>query len=172
MLHLQRDNRATLVSALLGSGLYVLLIFGWPRPILDWMRVFVPDWNYPVTAKLVFVIAVVFIVFAFLLAIAVVGIRWVLRRLKITGLVGGFAVVLVSTFVLAFVAEAASQIHGARGNLTASDATGLIIDEARLTLHGWETIARRAVVASLYAGIIAATYCVAKLPLRAHRDHT
>lgn len=33
-----------------------------------------------------------------------------------------------------------------------------MIEDRRLTAHGWETVARRAAVASLFAGIIAAAY--------------
>jgi len=41
------------------------------------------------------------------------------------------------------------------GSLVVSGAAGDIFDAGRITAHGWETFARRALVASLYAGLIA-----------------
>lgn len=69
--------------------------------------------------------------------------------------VAALAVLLGLAFVLAFAAETGSQLLSAWGDLTASDAAGDIFDAGRITAHGWETFVQRALVASLYAGLIA-----------------
>lgn len=68
------------------------------------------------------------------------------------------ALVVTIAFAIAFAAEAAFEVTRASDYRTALDATGLMIEDRRLTAHGWETVARRASVASLFAGIIAAAF--------------
>jgi hypothetical protein len=159
-LHAERRRIAvaTLASALLGAVLFVTLALDWPRPIVDWMRVIVPRVIYPAPAELALSVAAVLAIVTILLAVAILGARWLLRCLGMTRLSVSFALLLILAFALSFVAEAVRQVVQASGNLTASDATGLIIDNAQLTAHGWVTIARRAVVASLYAGVLAAAF--------------
>lgn len=165
--HLQVNRRATavatLVSAIIGSAQFVLLSLFWPRPIIAWMRVVVPDLIYPAPVEFGLRIAAVFVAVFLLLAVVVHCACWMFRRLKVSRPATSLAVALLSAFALAFAIEATSQVARAWGNLTASDATGLIIDGGQLTLHGWETIARRAAVASLYTGIMAGAFGVARL---------
>jgi hypothetical protein len=168
MSHLQLkasvDALATLVSAVIGSALFMLLLFYWPRPIIVWMRVIVPQLLDPVPATGVALVAVIV---ALLLAVAALGARWLLRRLGVCRPATALALLLVSAFALSFGLEATSQVVRASGNLTASDATGPIIDGARLTAHGWETIARRAAVAALYTGLMATSFWFVRLAMRA-----
>jgi hypothetical protein len=68
------------------------------------------------------------------------------------------AAILIAVYPLTFVAEVAYQMMRASGDLTASDATGFLIDNGQMTSHGWETIARRAAAAAALAGIVAASF--------------
>jgi hypothetical protein len=147
---------ATLASAILGGVLFILLIFNWPRPVIDWMRVIVPNAVHSPPAELAAKVTAVFVVVTLFLAVGVLGTRWLLRRLKIANPVAALTVLFLSVFLVTLIAV--SQKIRASGNLTAADATGLIIDETRLTAHGWETIARRSLVASLYASLIATAF--------------
>ena len=93
-----------------------------------------------------------------LLSVVILAVHRLMRS------VGGYrqwillAVILTAVFALTMAAEASSQTSRALGNLTASDSTGLLFDNGRLTSHGWETIARRAAVPAALAGIMAAMF--------------
>jgi hypothetical protein len=149
---------ATLASALVGATLFILLLFSLPRPAIDWMRFIVPQSAYPEPADVASRVALIFIVVALLIWLAALGARWLLRRFGVSKRITALAVLLILAFAASSGIEAMSQLFRASGNLTASDARGLIIDDGRLTLHGWETIARRAAVASLYTAIMAAAF--------------
>ena len=149
---------ATLASALVGATLFILLLFSLPRPVIDWMRVIVPQSAYPEPADLASWVALIFIVVALLIWLAALAACWLLRRFGVSKRITALAVLLILAFAASFGIEAMSQLLRASGNLTASDARGLIIDDGRLTLHGWETIGRRATVASLYTAIMAAAF--------------
>ena len=151
---------ATLASALLGDVLLVVLLaFNWPRPVIDWMRVIVPRRaDSPASVEFALRVAPVLAILTVLLAFLILGARWLLRRLRVATPLPSLGILLILAFGLSFVVEAARQVMAAAGNLTASDATGLIIDDARLTAHGWATIVRRATAASLFAGLLAAAF--------------
>jgi len=110
-------------------------------------------------------VAVTAVIVTLLLVIPVVILRWMLGRLRVTNPMTILAIVLALGFTLGFAFETGSQITGAWGNLTASDSQGFIVDGGRLTAHGWETIARRAAIASLYSGLMAAAFWVTKSAL-------
>jgi hypothetical protein len=159
---LTRDLRATLAatlaSALTGAMLLLLLLaFNWPRPLIDWMRVRVPRFG-PLPPDYPMRLMMVCLVVTLLLAVAVLAIRWALLRLRVRRPAVALAIVLLLVFAMVFVEEAASLIIRTSGALTASDTTGDLLDEGRLTLHGWETIARRAAAAALYAGLMAGMF--------------
>ena len=161
---------AALAAGLFGAALLVALSFGWPRPALNWMGVFVPRGAYPPPAELAARVAVFFAVSSLLLAAAILAARWLLQRMKVGRRPAAFLVLLALVFVAAFAAEAADELVRASGNLTASDSTGLIIDNARMTPHGWATVARRSAVASLFADLVAAAFQAAGAVQRRSRD--
>lgn len=156
----------TLVAAATGATLLALLLcFNWPRPVFDWMRVIVPNGD-PLPASIAAFQLVRFVVVnMFPLAITITALRWGLRLLPITRPAAIVATILIAVFAFTFALETVSQIIRASGNLTASDATGDMLDGGQLTLHGWETIARRASTAVLYAGLMIATFAAAQSKL-------
>jgi hypothetical protein len=109
---------------------------------------------------------VAFLAVTLIFALAVLAARWLLLRVGVTRPVAVLAAVIVLAFTLSFAGETVSQIWRASGNLTAADSAGLIIDDAQLTAHGWETIARRAAAASLYSAIMLAAFAGASALVR------
>lgn len=152
----------TLAAACTGAVFAALVLLGWPSAaVLDWMRVrqtsggaALPDAMVQIGASIV--------LGTMLLSVVILAVHRLMRW------AGGYrqwmllAVILIAVFALTFAAEAFSQLARASGNLTASDATGLLIDNRRLTAHGWETIARRAAVPTASAGIMAAMFALVR----------
>ena len=155
-----------LAAALTGAILATALLLGWPRPVLDWMRVIETSGGYANPAYVAVGGGVMIVLGTLLLSVTILSVHRLMRWL------GGrrqwvlLSVVLIAVFGLTFAAEATSQVTRASGNLTASDATGLLIDNGRLTSHGWETIARRAFAAAALAGVIAASFGLVRLLTR------
>jgi hypothetical protein len=162
MTELQPEGRqieaAAFTAGFFGAALLILLAFGWPRPVLDWMRVITPRDGYLAPAEVAPRVALALATLTMLLGAAVLGGVWLLQRLQVSRRSTSLLLVMAATFALAFGAEALSQVIRAWGNLTASDAAGLLIDNGSLTAHGWETIARRAIVASIFAAFLAAAF--------------
>jgi hypothetical protein len=149
---------ATLSAAVTGSAIVVLLAFGWPRPILAWMRVIEVRAGYPAAGKLALATAAFFGIATISLAAAIAVAHWLLWKLKLPRPWGSLVLLMGLVFGISFIAEATHQVVHVSGSLTASDATGPIIEDAHLTSHGWETIARRALTASGFAALLAAIF--------------
>lgn len=163
---------AALAAAVAGSASLVLLALHAPPPLVAWMRIIVARTRYPPPLELAWEVAAFFLVAAAFLLAAILAVHRVLTRLGVANPAVALAAILALAFAAAFAGEAISQVGRARGNLTASDATGLIIDQGALTAHGWGTVARRAAAASLYAAMVAAAFRLARrvLAARARRQ--
>ena len=162
---------ATLASATLGSLIIILIAFGWPRWAIDWMRVIVPRSVYPPPAELAARVAVVFVGATLVLAVGILVGRWVLQRLRMTNPAAALIVLFIAAFAAAFTFEAVSQKMDAAGNLTAQDATGYIIYDMEMTAHGWETVTRRALAASVYISLIATAFWTVSSALTRRRGN-
>ena len=152
-----------------GSRFSLLVLLPEPNPVLDWMRVITIE-RSPTPAPDARTIAAILAVISPLAGFAVTISRWLLNRLRITEPSARIATVLLLVFVLAFVAETVRQIWGAWGDLTASDATGALFERGQLTLHGWETITRRAVFAVGAAGLVGFAFGSASVVAVRRRD--
>lgn len=93
---------ATLVSALVGATLFVLLLFFLPRPVVDWMRVIVPQSVHPGPADLASRVTLIFIVATLLIWLAALGARWLLRQLGVSKRTTALAVLLTLAFAASF----------------------------------------------------------------------
>jgi uncharacterized protein YacL len=159
---------ATVASAVLGSALIILIAFDWPRWAIDWMRVIVSQSVPPPAAR----IAASFIGLTLVLAVAILVARWILQRLRMTNPAVALIALFIAVFAAAFTFEAVTQKMNAAGNLTAQDATGYIIYDMEMTAHGWETVARRALAASVYVSLIAAAFWTVSSALMSRRRNT
>ncbi|HEY1606519.1 MAG TPA: hypothetical protein VGF77_13080 [Allosphingosinicella sp.] len=165
---------ASVAAALFGAILAALLVQGWLPGVFDWMRVSEVVGGDPALAPAEFAVQVAaFIgIVAMMIAVVIFGIYAALRRLGMLRPVIALALVLTVVFAIAFAAEAALEVARASDYRTAWDATGLMIEDRRLTAHGWETVARRAAVASLLAGIIATAFgLIRSLQARRSTNH-
>jgi hypothetical protein len=151
---------AAVGAALFGAVFAALLAQGWLPAVFDWMRVreIVGGGSVLAPVDRAAQIAVLMGIVTMMLAFVIFGIYAALRRLGMLRPAVALALVLTVVFAIVFAAEAALDVARASDYRTAWDATGLMIEDRRLTAHGWETVARRAAVASLFAGIIAAVF--------------
>lgn len=152
---------AAIASAFIGATTLILLMLGELQFLMEFMRVFPLDEKLPSIVQIAPQLAALFAVLSLLLSTCILAAYWVLKRLHIRRGTNVLLLLCGLTFLLTFAFETASQIERARGNLTASDSAGLIIENARLTAHGWETIARRALIASTYVGLLSLTFSIA-----------
>jgi hypothetical protein len=136
------------------GGVVSLLVFIGPPAIRNWMFALEYPNPMPPVDQIAATLGVFIAAYATGLAILSPAAWWALRKFHQDTGIGLVAAVGSLCFLAAFAYEvviglAGGQVPGFVGccNLTAGDAGGLTLVDGSLTLHGWDSAMRRALVA-------------------------
>jgi hypothetical protein len=150
---------ATTVGALTATLLTAAILFR-PNPLQDWMFALRYDAQAPNWPRIGVAAALMFVAFGVGVALS----AWLFMKL-----LPRFSKATSAHFVIAFAAlaflgamafEVVWGLPGGIGNLSASNAGGLTLEDGMLTPHGWVTAARRSGVAAGVSATMGLAFCV------------
>ncbi|MBO9709705.1 MAG: hypothetical protein J7521_15990 [Caulobacter sp.] len=148
---------AAAVAALTATLLTTAILLQ-PNPLQDWMFALQYDALSPSWPRIGIAAALMFVAFGASIAIS----AWLFMKVRahFPGATAAHLVVAVAvlTFLGAMAFEVVWGIPGGFGNLSASNAGGLTLEDGMLTPHGWVTAARRSVVAASVSAIMGVAF--------------